>query len=345
MRVLMTADTVGGVWTYALEAADALADDVELHLATMGELPDADQRAAAAASAVAGLHESSYALEWDDEPWEDVDRAGLWLLELARDLEVDLLHLNGYAHAVLAWDLPIVVAAHSDVISWWRAVARAPVPTYLERYRATVADGLRSADAVCAPTHAVLADLAQSYGFAEAGFVVPNGRAAVVSDVLKEPLVAGLGRAWDEAKNVAALERVATRVPWRLEIAGPGTTAGRLSQASAADLLARASIFASPARYEPFGLAALEAAQAGCALVLGDLASQREVWGDAALYVPPDEDEAIAAALALLCGDDELRGELAARARSRAARYTPAAMADALLRVYAAARKPNQVPA
>ena len=340
----MTADTVGGVWTYALEAADALADDVELHLATMGELPDADQRAAVARSAVAGLHESSYALEWEDEPWADVDRAGHWLLELAHDLDVDLVHLNGYAHAALAWDLPVVVAAHSDVISWWRAVARTPVPAYLERYRARVEQGLRNADAVCAPTHAVLDDLAQSYGFAGPSFVVPNGRAARVAGLPKQPLVAGLGRFWDEAKNVAALERVAPRVPWRLAIAGPGTTAGRLSEAGAADLLARASIFASPARYEPFGLAALEAAQAGCALVLGDLASQREVWGDAALYVPPDEDEAIAAALALLCSDDELRGELAARARERAARYTPAAMADALLRVYAVVGKPDGVP-
>ena len=271
--------------------------------------------------------------------------AGGWLLELARDLDPDLVHLNGYVHAALPWESPVVIAAHSDVISWWRAVERTPVPTYLERYRARVGNGLRHADAVCAPTHAVLDDLAQSYGFYGPGFVVPNGLAASTADVRKEPLVAGLGRFWDEAKNVAALERVAPRVPWPLALAGPGTTAGRLSRASVENLLARASIFASPARYEPFGLAALEAARAGCALVLGDLASQREVWGDAALYVPPDEDDAIAAALGLLCGDDELRSELAARARERAARYTPAEMANALLRVYAAARERSGVAA
>ena len=97
----MTADTVGGVWTYALEVARALADDVELHLATMGRRPDAGQGVAAAATAVAGLHESGYALEWEDDPWDDVDRAGTWLLELADELETELVHLNNYAHAAL----------------------------------------------------------------------------------------------------------------------------------------------------------------------------------------------------------------------------------------------------
>ena len=41
----MTADCVGGVWTYALDLADALAPHgVEVQLATMGRLPDAEQR-------------------------------------------------------------------------------------------------------------------------------------------------------------------------------------------------------------------------------------------------------------------------------------------------------------
>jgi hypothetical protein len=41
MKVLMTADAVGGVWTYALELSGALArHDIEVVLATMGPLPD-----------------------------------------------------------------------------------------------------------------------------------------------------------------------------------------------------------------------------------------------------------------------------------------------------------------
>jgi glycogen(starch) synthase len=337
MRILMTADTVGGVWTYALEVADALAPHgVETHIATMGPPPDDDQRAAARAGAVASLHTSSHALEWEDDPWEDVARAGDWLLGLARELRPDVVHLNGYAHAPLDWPAPVLVAAHSDVISWWRAVEGTPVPPWLATYRERVAEGLHAADAVCAPTQSVLDDLAASYGFDGPGSVVPNGRRPSELARPKEELVAGLGRFWDQAKNVCALERVADGLPWPVTVAGPGTAGGRLSQEQAAELLARASIFASPARYEPFGLAALEAAQAGCALVLGDLPSQRELWDDAALYVPPDDDDAIATTLDLLCTDDLLRTELATRALRRARRYSPEAMANGLLRVYAA---------
>jgi hypothetical protein len=54
---------------------------------------------------------------------------------------------------------------------------------------------------------------------------------------------------------------------------------GPLEASELAGWMHRAAIYALPARYEPFGLSALEAAQAGCALVLGDLSSLREVWG------------------------------------------------------------------
>jgi glycogen synthase len=336
MRVLMTADCVGGVWTYALDLADALAPQgVEVHLATMGPLPTADQRAAAAASALAALHESSYALEWEDNPWEDVEAAGEWLLGLLDLLRPDIVHLNGYCHGALDWPVPVVVAAHSDVLSWWRAVVGEPVPPRLDAYRRRVETGLQGATAVCAPTRAVLDDLAASYIFETPCYVVPNGRRWCVPPAPKQPLIAGLGRFCDEAKNMASLQRVAGRSPWPVFLAGPGTATGRLTAARAAELLSRAAIFASPARYEPFGLTALEAAQAGCALVLGDIASLREVWGEAAAYVPPHDDGALLTVLCQLCRDDSRRHELAARARDRARRYTPAAMADAIQDVYA----------
>src|SRR5829696_5221923 len=80
MRVLATADAVGGVWTYVLELADALEPlGIELHAATMGAPPDERQRAEAARSALSDLHVSSFALEWEDDPWRDVDAAGDWL--------------------------------------------------------------------------------------------------------------------------------------------------------------------------------------------------------------------------------------------------------------------------
>src|SRR5688500_2128445 len=100
MRVLMTADCVGGVWTYALELADALAPHgIEVHLAAMGRLPDCEQRTQASRSAIVALHESGFRLEWEEDAWRDVDRAGDWLLALADEVTPDVVHLNGYSHA------------------------------------------------------------------------------------------------------------------------------------------------------------------------------------------------------------------------------------------------------
>jgi glycogen(starch) synthase len=344
MRILMTADTVGGVWTYALELAAALAPHgAEVHLATMGRPLDDAQRAEVERSAVAAVHESTYRLEWEDDAWEDVDRAGAWLLELEDAVDPDLVHLNGYAHGCLAWRAPVAVVAHSDVLSWWRAVKQAAAPAAWGRYHWAVESGLRAADAVCAPTQAVVDDLARSYKFKTPRFVVHNGRSAVKREVdRKEPFVLGMGRFDDEAKNVGALQRVRESSPWPVVLVGEGTSLGRRPAEEVASLVARAAIFASPARYEPFGLGILEAAIAGCALVLGDLPSLREVWRGAALYVPPEEDDAIAAALLLLQRDDDLRRELAQRARRRAGRYTPAAMADGYSAMYryVTSRKP-----
>jgi glycogen(starch) synthase len=97
---------------------------------------------------------------------------------------------------------------------------------------------------------------------------------------------------------------------------------------------AHASIYALPARYEPFGLSVLEAAQAGCALVLGDIDSLRENWDGAAAFVPPDDRDALTRTLRRLIADEPARCMLGAEARERAKRFTPHAMADAYCRVY-----------
>lgn len=87
------------------------------------------------------------------------------------------------------------------------------------------------------------------------------------------------------------------------------------------------------ARYEPFGLSVLEAAQAGCALVLGDIPSLRENWDGAALFAAPDDDDALRDALRRLIEDDALRARFGARARRRAMFMTAARMADEYLGV------------
>ena len=335
----MTADTVGGVWTYALELADAVAPHgVEVVLATMGRRPSDDQWRAVRASAVADVRESDFPLEWMDDPWVGVDAAGDWLLDLERELRPDVVHLNGYVHGALPWSAPTVVVGHSDVLSWWEAVRREGAPPEWSTYGQRVKEGLAAAGQVVAPTAAMLDALRRHHGVA-GGAVIANARDAgfVRSDLAKEPLVVSAGRAWDDAKNVRSLLAAAPHLDWPVVVAGEGGPLGPLPFDELAGWLARASIFALPARYEPFGLAALEAGLSGCALVLGDIPSLREVWGDAATFVDPFDDEALVAALQALVAEPSCVAALGAAARVRARTFTPERMAAGYLAAWEAA--------
>ena len=336
----MTADTVGGVWTYAVELAHALAPHgVEVHLATMGRpLSEAQQ---AESDVFAAVHGSSFPLEWQDDPWEGVDAAGEWLRELETAVRPDVVHLNGYVHAGLPWHAPALVTAHSDVLSWWRAVHADVAPREWDTYRRRVGDGLRAAGRVVAPTAAVADDLAASFGV-DGVVVVPNCRRPelVPPGVRKEPFVLASGRVWDAAKGIDALCRVAGDLPGRVLVAGEGDVddervevLGPLPFDRLAEVMGRAAVYAAPVRYEPFGLGVLEAGLAGCALVLGDVPSLREVWGEEAVFVR--DDAGLAAALVELLAHPELATAWGAAARARALEHSPARTADGYLAQYA----------
>ena len=349
-NVLMTADAVGGVWRYSLDLGAALAvRGIRTTLAVMGPPPDDGQRRDAER---AGLYlvTRPYRLEWMDDPWDDVERAGSWLLTLARQLRPEVVHLNGYVHAVLPWTVPTVIAAHSCVRSWWRAVKSDEAPPRFAEYGRRVAAGLAAAGRIVAPSAGMRAALHDEYGTGLRVDVIPNGiaGAAAAPQPMKEPLVLTAGRAWDEAKNIGALADVAATLAWPVCVAGdlrkPGGTSGEalpgtrvLGRLPAAEMEAwqqRAAIFALPARYEPFGLSVLEAAAAGCALVLGDIPSLRENWDGAAAFVAPGDRPGLAAALGDLIEEEARRATLGRLAAARAAAFTLDRMADAYVAAY-----------
>jgi glycosyltransferase involved in cell wall biosynthesis len=315
----------------------------------MGRPLTADQRADARTVPGLQLHQSHDRLEWMDDPWEDVARAGEWLLTQARLVRPDVVHLNGYCHGALPWPAPTLMVGHSCVLSWWEAVKGEPAPARYRRYREEVARGLRAAGRVVAPTRAMLGALERHYGPLARATVIPNARARLkFAPATKEPFILSAGRLWDEAKNVAALAAVAGALPWPVRVAGDAEhpngghrplsalePLGQLAPVELAEQMARASIFALPARYEPFGLSALEAAQSGCALVLGDIPSLREVWGNAAVFVSPDDLTDLKTILKKLIDDVTVRETFAQRALSRAGRYEADLTASAYLHEYA----------
>jgi glycosyltransferase involved in cell wall biosynthesis len=263
-RVLMTADTVGGVWTYATKLSSSLtASGADIHLISMGPRPRPDQREMLSGSAVR-LIESDLALEWQDPNAADLVHARDFFASVEERIRPDIIHLNSFREATLDWHAPVVVVAHSCVNSWG---------------------------------------------------------------------------------NLAVLAAAGQDLDWPVFVAGTaGSSAGHLARGiellgelSYAELrqrVQRAAIFVSPARYEPFGLSVLEAATGGCALVLSDIPTFRELWSGAAEFVPPDDVDRLRAVLGELCADSPKRERLQFAAIERARRYSVTRMTDAYARLY-----------
>lgn len=347
LRLMLVTDAVGGVWTYSLELARALREwDVDTFLAIIGPPPTAGQRREADGFE---LVDTGLALDWTAENPGVVRRTGVGLAEFAAKNDADVVQINsGSLIADCEFEQPVVVVQHSCVATWWSAVREGPLPRDFSWRRDLIESGLNAADAVVAPTAAFAAQLARAYGLGRAVRCVHNGRRALpMKKRGAEDFVFTVGRLWDDGKNIAVLDEAASRLSVPVEAVGPlagpnGTsvsfdhlaTPGELRLAEVADRLAARPIFASPALYEPFGLSVLEAAQSGCALILSDIPTFRELWRDSAIFVPPDDSAAFSNAIEQLLADRERRSELGLAARMRALRYTPEAMASKMAALY-----------
>jgi glycosyltransferase involved in cell wall biosynthesis len=352
LRVLMTTDAVGGVWNYCVRLAGALQGyGVHIALATMGPAPNEHQHAELRPLPHVQLYEGNFKLEWMQDPWDDVDRAGQWLLDLHDHFHPDIVHLNNYAHAGLPWSAPVLVAAHSCVCSWFEAVRQCQATQDWDEYRWRVRHALRRADLVTAPTAAALQALGKHYGPFRAGVPIYNGYDHIEDSAQDEEpareVVFCAGRLWDPAKNIAVLDRAAQDICRPVfaagTIEGPDGQwielknlkgLGYLDQARLREWYRRTAVFVQPSLYEPFGLTALEAGLAGCALVLSDIPSLREIWSDAAVFVPPRDHQAMAREINRLVADEGLRQQYACRAGERARAYTLRRMAENYYRSY-----------
>jgi glycosyltransferase involved in cell wall biosynthesis len=349
--VMMTADVVGGVWVFTVGLARALgAAGFRILLVTLGPRPSPAQRAMISGCPNVWLAETDLALEWQDPAGHDLRRARASLRELADRFVPDLVHLNGFREASFDWEVPTIVVAHSCVNSWVRACDEREwfAGDEWKTYTANVRAGLRNANAWAAPTAAFRDELVEQYGLLATGNVIWNG----VEDAdrpsgPKLPIILGAGRVWDRAKNLASLASAHSGLDWPIRIAGPTENGrrgasivhglewlGEIAHEALLREMDAASIYVSPALYEPFGLSVLEAASAGCALVLSDIPSLRELWDGAALFVAPADTEALTACLCSLCTDDVKRAGLQQAAAARSRRYSLRRTASAYKSLY-----------
>lgn len=350
LKVLVTADAVGGVWQYSVDLARGLSGlGIETVLAVLG--PPPTERQVAEAGEIPGLKiiETGLALDWLADDAKVVRAAGAAVARLAKRHAVDLVQLNTPALAAHThFPVPVVGVQHSCVATWWEAVHGTELPADFAWRTELVRAGLHRADIVVTPTSAFGEATRRRYDLKEAPRTVYNGRKPFkLPPRAQHDFAFTAGRLWDEGKNVATLDRTAARTSIPLHAAGPvrgpnGAAVmfehvhcvGSLTEEELARWLAAKPVFVSAALYEPFGLAVLEAAAAGCPLILSDIPTFRELWDGVAIFVPARDEQAFAVAIANIVHDDFEREMMGKAAMDRAARFTPEAMAAQMAAIY-----------
>ena len=195
--------------------------------------------------------------------------------------------------------------------------------------------------------------LSSYYSQPEMRRVIYNGRNCAIFRVeaQKNLCVLTVGRIWDEAKQASLLLERNHPVPvWivgphRLpendthnsiaSLPGSYHLCGERSEEEMCLLFAQSAIYAATSRYEPFGLAPVEAALSGCALVANDIPVFHELWGDNVRYCRRNDPDSLAFEIRELLGNKRLTCRYADRAREHAAhRFDATRMIDEYEQLY-----------
>jgi glycogen synthase len=343
MHLLVTADTLGGVWTYTRELVTGLVRRGErVTLVSFGDIPTPAQTRWMEGLKNFDYHPTAFKLEWMLDSEADMEASARYLEALIKESQPDLLHLSQFYYGALECDVPRIVVAHSDVVSWWVAVHKKEPPEtdWLRWYRNVVARGLKHATAVVAPSHWMLEQVKLHYGNAGSSAVIYNGRNPGLFNpyISKERNVVTIGRLWDSGKNAALLLKQESAAPVRIIGCNRhpdlgGNTFGAESipenvqlepeqdETQLAHTLARAGIYAATSQYEPFGLAPVEAALSRCAIVASDIPSFRELWGEAAVFFRNNDPESLRDAIESLLLDPALWRQMGNRALRHAQQH------------------------
>src|SRR5215467_11448674 len=204
MHILVTADAVGGVWTYARELVSGLAGrGIRATLVSFGEIPSLSQMEWMKGLPNLDFYPTTFKLEWMRDCEDDLARSAEYLQKLVRELKPDLLHSNQFYYGALSCDVPRIVVAHSDVVSWWLAVhgEEPPDSDWMRWYRSIVTRGVECATAVVAPSRWMLEQISRHFGEPKSGSVMYNGRTPTLFHpyLKKDKSIVTVGRQWDRA--------------------------------------------------------------------------------------------------------------------------------------------------
>jgi len=362
VHVLVTADTLSGTWTYTRELVSGLVSrGLRVTLVSFGEIPLPQQTLWMDNLHGLEYRPTAFRLDWMEEGQQDLKDSSDYLTALVKELKPDVLHLNQLCYGDLRVPTPRVVVAHGDLITWWRAVhGREPKEDrWLQWYREVVTRGLAMANVAVAPSIWMRDTIRDCYTHSRHETVIYNGRNPIFFNpyVGKDDSVLAVGRLLDAGKQVSLLTqhthplpvcivgsetpvhgpaRIPIRADVKLSINEMNVALkGPQTEAQLRTLYSRASIYAATSRYEPFDMAAVEAAFSRCAIVANDIPAFREIWGDAALYFRENDAASLASAIRRLSNQRDLCRTYGNRAYQRAREcFTSKRMIDQYLELY-----------
>ncbi|MCU0865102.1 MAG: glycosyltransferase family 4 protein [Planctomycetes bacterium] len=253
------------------------------------------------------------------------------LPRLLRALRASLLH-GSVASVPLRAPCPTIATVHDlpwlhpelgERTSWWRTFA--------------TVRALRSARAIVAPSTRTAQDTQQLLGRKSPPIhVIPHATPLPLTaapHARRGPLlVLGDDRPRKNRLRLQAAHALArTRAPELPPLAFVGPTGGErgtyVDEGHKHELLRTCRALVHVSRFEGFGLPVLEGLAHGAPVLCSALPPHREIAGDAALFVDPDDTEAIAAGLLRIDGDEALRARLQQAGPARAAAFAPTALA------------------
>lgn len=366
MHVLVTGDTLSGSWVYTRELVTGLVTrGIRVTLVSFGDIPLPAQTSWMDHLHGLDYHPTAFRLEWMQEAEEDRGEASAFLVSLVRELHPNVLHLHQFSYGDLPVDIPRIVVAYGDLLTWREAVPEehqrsmhAIERRAHARYRGLVLRGISGADAIVAPSAWMLNRISATYSCPTRAEVIYPGRNPIFFNpyVSKDDCVLAVGRLVDASRQLSLLTQHVHPLPVCIvgseqtiamplnpiradvKVATEETSVairGPQTEAQLRTLYSRAAIYAATARYEPLGMPVLEAAFSRCAIVANDIPSYREVWGDAALYFRTNDASSLAESIRLLNDDRTMRRAYAELAYARAReRFTTKRMIDEYLHLY-----------
>jgi glycosyltransferase involved in cell wall biosynthesis len=365
LNLISVAEGGGGIARYAFELATALArrDDVELHLFVGLDASEMVR----GADWLDCVRVTRMPVRVTGPPLHLAAQFGaLPALAVARRL--DVVHSPANAGPVLLPGVRSVITMHDTI--WLRAADQWGTAAAVRTMHRVAVPTTRRADRVLTDSHDAARDLREQLGIraerldvAHLGVRVDPDAPATPESELRERLDLGANpvvlcvaqkRPYkNQEVLVRALsdERLAHA---RLVLPGAAAPYEQYLRALAADLgvadrmqlpawlddedleglFRLATCVALPSRLEGFGLPVLEAMARGVPVACSDRSALPEIAGDAALLFDPDDERAVADALAQLLLDEPLRRDFVVRGRERAAMFTWEATAEATVASY-----------